>query len=130
LIRQEILGDTAVTASAAALRYSVIIADILAYQESVSQIAGDPDLAESVRATAALSKAKVQVAEAQSIAYLALQDGIPEDEEVNAFVASQTAQQEALLAFTLAASPEQLALVDRIFTGPAVAFAEGVASPL
>ena len=127
-IRDEVLSETPVTVSAAVLRYGVIVSDLVAYQESVGQVAGDPDLAESVRAIAALSKAKVQMSEAQATAYLALQGGAPADEQLTSFLANQTAQQEALLAFTLAAAPEQLNLVNSTFAGPAVALADSVAS--
>jgi signal transduction histidine kinase len=129
-IRQEILGENPVAVSAAALRYGVIISDLIAYQESVGQATGDPQLAESVRAIAALSKAKVQLSQAQVTGYLALQDGSLDEEEVTSFVTSQTAQQEALLAFTLAASPDQLAVVNSVFSGSAVALAEQVGSRL
>ncbi len=129
-IRQEILGDTNVTATAAVLRYGVIITDLINYQESVAQVAGDPDLAESVRAVTTLSKAKAQMSEAQAIGYLALRGGSLDREKITAFQAAQTAQQEALLAFALAASPEQLALVNTTLTGAAVVLAENVSNDL
>jgi signal transduction histidine kinase len=126
--RQEILGDTSLSAAAVVLRYGVIISDVIAYQETVSQVAGDPVLAESIRAVASLSKAKAHMSEAQAAAYLALGGGTPDDEQVTAFLATQTGVQEALLAFSLAATPDQLAQVNATMTGDAVVFSERVAS--
>ncbi|MPZ27325.1 MAG: HAMP domain-containing protein [Micromonosporaceae bacterium] len=125
--RQEMVGSSVVTISGSVLRYGVILSDIIAYQESVAQVAGNPTLAESVRAVAALSKAKNQMAEAQAVAYVALVDDIPGDQQLTPFLASQTGQQEALLAFTLAADATQLAAVNTIITGGSVVIAERVA---
>lgn len=127
-IRQDILGDTEVTLSAAALRYGVIVADVIDYQESVGQIADNPQFAESIRAVAAVSKAKVQMAEAQTIAFLSLREGSPDDEQIASFLATQTGIQESLLAFALAATPDQAALVNSTITGDGVVFAERAAN--
>lgn len=118
VIRREVLGEGQVSVSAALLRYGVIVADVLAYQEAVGQVTDDVALAESVRAVAALSKAKIQMAEAQAIAFVALTAGGLAQEQLTAFLATQTGQQEALLSFTQAATAGQLsqvnaALVDR-----------------
>jgi signal transduction histidine kinase len=129
-IRQEILGDTGVTISAAVLRYGVIVSDLLAFQESVGQVTDDPDLAESVRAVTALSKAKSHMADAQASAFVALIDGSPDEEQVTSFLVTQTGQQEALFAFALAATPDQLATVNGTLTGAAVVFAERAAAAL
>jgi signal transduction histidine kinase len=125
--RQEMVGNTDVTTSGAALRYSVMISDIISYQESVAQVADDPTLAESIRAVAALSKAKSQMAETQAVAFVALADPSQEEQQITPFLATQTGQQEALLAFTLAADAEQLAEVNRIITGGSVVIAERAA---
>jgi signal transduction histidine kinase len=127
-IRQEILGDANVTVSAVILRYGMIVFDLIAYQESIGQITDDPSLAESVRAVAALSKAKIQMAEAQAVAYVALREGLAAEERVTSFLATQTGIQESLLAFSLSARPDQLAQVNSVLTGDAVVFAERAAS--
>src|SRR5690606_22360316 len=103
--------------------YGVILRDLISYQESVGQVTVDPELAESVRAVAALSKAKNQIGEAQATAYSMLLDGSPDEEQLTVFLGAQTGQQEALLAFTLAASSEQLAGANQRITGSAVAVA-------
>lgn len=123
-IRQEILGDTEVTVGAAMLRYGVVLDDILAYQESVGQVTGDVGLAESVRAVASLSKAKLQMADAHAAAFVSLVDGEFSETDLTSLLAATTGQQEALLAFTQAASPPQRALVDSGLTGDAVVASE------
>lgn len=127
-IRQEILGEQDVTVSAAVLRYGVIVEDLLAYQESVGQVAGDTDLAESVRAVASLSRAKIQMAEAQAEAFLALHERGNGDEQVVAFLATQTGVQESLLAFSRVASPSQQDTVNSLLAGGAVVLAEQAAN--
>ena len=125
--RQEVVGGSNVTVSGAVLRYGVMLSDIIAYQESVAPVANDPDLGESIRAVAALSKAKTQMAESQAVAYVALIDPSQEAEQLTPFLASQTGQQEALLAFTLAADARQLAEVNTIITGGSVVITERAA---
>lgn len=127
-IRQEILGDMPVTVSAALLRYEVVVSDLVAYQESVVQVTDNAELAESGRALAALSRAKVQMSEAQATAFVSLLDGVPDEEQVTSFLATQTGLQEALAAFAAAATPQQLLRVNSTLTGDAVVFAERAAA--
>ncbi len=127
-LRQEILNDADVTASAVLVSYSVVLRDLISYQESVGQVTIDPELAESVRAVAALSKAKNQIGEAQATAYTMLLDGQPDEEQLTVFLGTLTGQQEALLAFTLAASSEQLTGVNQRITGSAMAVADAATS--
>jgi nitrogen fixation/metabolism regulation signal transduction histidine kinase len=125
--RQEMVGSSDVTVSGAVLRYGVMLGDIISYQESVAQVADDPVLAESIRAVAALSKAKSHMAESQAVAFVALTDPSLDEGQVTPFLATQTGQQEALLAFTLAADAAQLAQVNRVITGGAMVIAERAA---
>ena len=125
--RQELVGAADVTISGTALRYGVMLSDIVAYQESVAQVTDDPVLAESIRAVAALSKAKAQMAESQAVAFVALSDPSLDGQQITPFLATQTGQQEALLAFTLAADAEQLAAVNTVITGGSVVIAERAA---
>jgi signal transduction histidine kinase len=125
--RQEMVGSSDVTVAGAVLRYGVMLSDIISYQDSVAQVAGDLVLAESIRAVAALSKAKSQMAESQAVAFVALTDPSPDQGQVTPFLATQTGQQEALLAFTLAADAAQLAEVNRVITGGAMVIAERAA---
>ena len=125
-IRQDVLSEGA-TLSAVALRYGVILNDVIDYQEAVGQVTDDIELAESIRAVAALSKAKRHMAEAHAAAYLALLGGNPDEGDLTGFLAARTGQQEALLAFNLAASIEQRDLVSAGLTGDAMAAAERAA---
>jgi signal transduction histidine kinase len=123
-VRQEILSNTDVTVSAMLVSYGVVLRDLIAYQESVGQTTSDAELAESVRAVAALSKAKNQISESQAISFAMLLEGSPDQEQLTTFLGTQTGQQEALLAFTLAASSEQLTAVNRRITGSAMTVAD------
>jgi signal transduction histidine kinase len=123
-LRQEVLDGKGVGAGEAALRYGVLIDELVSYQESVGQIAGDDDLAENIRAVAALSKTKSELSRAQSVAVVALQGGRVDDEDLSAFLSALTGQQEALLAFNLVASPQQRALVDDTVGGDALVLAD------
>src|SRR5690606_19880183 len=125
-IRQDVRGDTT-TLSAATLRYGAILNDIIEYQEALGQVAGDVELAESIRAVAAISKAKRYMAETHATAYLGLLSGDPNEDDLTGFLAARTGQQEALLAFNLAANAQQLNLVNAGLTGDAMAAAERAA---
>lgn len=126
-IRQDVLRDGAVTLSAAVLRYGVILDDIIEYRDALPQVADDIELAESIRAVAALSKAKRHMSEAQAAAFVALADSAPDEGDLTGFQAARTGQQEALLAFSLAANGDQLAVVNANLTGDAMAAAERAA---
>lgn len=123
-IRQEILGDSNVTSSAAMLRYGVIIDDLLAYQEAVGQVAGDAAVSESVQAVASLSRAKLQMSDGQAEAFLILHEGITDGEQVLVFLATQTGVQESLLAFSRVSTPAQQDIVNSTLAGGAVVLAE------
>ena len=129
-IRQDVLREGEVTVSAAALRYGVILNDIIDYQESLGQVTGDIELAESIRAVTALSKAKRHMAEAQTAAYLGLLDRSLVAGDISNFLIARTGQQESLLAFTLAANPAQIAIVNNGLTGDAMVAAERAADDI
>ncbi|XVU26277.1 nitrate- and nitrite sensing domain-containing protein [Actinoplanes sp. CA-054009] len=111
-------------------RYGVVITDLVAYGDSVSQLAGDGDIADSLRALSAFSRAKAGTAEQEAVSYAArVADDLSEEQRVT-FIATQTSQQEALTTFSLVASPEQRALADKVVSGDAVNLVDGVASRL
>ncbi|QSB12666.1 sensor histidine kinase [Natronosporangium hydrolyticum] len=127
-VRQGIVGESETTVSGVVLSYGVVLTDFIAYQESVSQVAGDPDLAESIRALAALSKAKNQMSEAQALAFVMLLDGEPDEEQLAIFLATQTGAQESLLNFTLSANASQLTAVNSAIGGGSVVIADRAAA--
>jgi signal transduction histidine kinase len=126
--RQEVLAQQGVSVGQVLLRYGVVISDLVAYREDISPVAGNTSLANGLRAAAAFSKASVQAAEEQAVAFAALKKGSIDAEEFSSFVSTLTGQQEALVAFSLAASPEQSALVGGSVTGDAVQLADQMAT--
>ena len=97
-IREQVLGEAPISPSAALLRYGVIMTDVLAFQDAVAEVANDPDLIDEIRAVASMAKAKTLAAEAEANAMVALSDRVFTEEELTAFLATQTGQQEAFLA--------------------------------
>jgi signal transduction histidine kinase len=127
-IRQQILGDPPITELAAALRYGVIVADVVAYQESVGQVADDPALAEEIRAMAAFTRAKLQAGEAEAISWVAVSEGQFDPEQQTAFLGTLTGQQEAQQTFALAANTEQQAAVSSLLTGGPTEYLDNTAT--
>ncbi|KXK63635.1 ATPase [Micromonospora rosaria] len=128
--RQEVLDRRQMPVAAAALRYGVILNDLVSYGDVLAQLPGEERLAESRRAVAAFSRAKGAVAEEEAVAYTALVGGRLDEEQFSSFVATLTSQQEALLAFSLAADPAQRALVENSVSGDAVGLADRVSSDI
>jgi signal transduction histidine kinase len=128
--RSEVLDRSRIDVSEVVLRYGVILTDLLAYGEVLGQYAGDGPVADGLRAVSAFGRAKAGTAEQEAVAFAARTSGDSSDEEASAFVATQTSQQEALLAFFLSADPAQRALVDSTVTGDAVVLADQVSTEL
>jgi signal transduction histidine kinase len=129
--RQDVISNEQVSVSEAVLRYGVVITDLVSYGEVLGQFAGDGDLADSLRAISAFANAKAATAEEQAVAYAALAGGGQLDEEQFAsFVATLTSQQEALLSFSLEATPAQRQLVNSTVTGDAVFLADRASSEI
>jgi signal transduction histidine kinase len=121
-IREGVLTDGAL--ATAVLRYGGIVRDLTSYQESVAQVAVDADLAESIRALAALSKATAHLSDSAIEAYLALSEDEVSEDSLTPFLATLVGRQEALVAFSLAATPEQQALVNSYYTGGVATLAD------
>jgi signal transduction histidine kinase len=128
--RKEVLDREKMDVSEAVLRYGVIITDLVAYGEVLGQYAGDGPVADGLRAGSAFARAKAGTAEQEAVAFATQTADDRSDEESSAFVATQTSQQEALLAFFLSASPAQRSLVDSTVTGDAVILADQVSTEL
>ena len=122
--RQQVLTRSDLTVSAVVLRYGAMAEGLVAYRESLGQIAGDTALGDKLRAAAALSRTKLQVAQAQAVAFVALQTGTLDDEQLTSFLSTLIGQQESLDAFMLAATPEQRTFVSSTLTGDAVSLAD------
>jgi len=125
------VGDrNGIAVAEAVSRYSVVITDLVAYGEAVSQYAGDGDIADQLRAIAAFARAKAGTAEQEAVSYTARITNDLSPEQRTAFIATQTGQQEALLAFSVVANPTQRALVNNVVSGDAINLVDGVATRL
>jgi signal transduction histidine kinase len=127
-IRQQVLDDQPITELAAALRYGVIVTDVLAYQEAVGQVADDPSLAEEIRAMAAFARAKTLAGEAEALSWVAVAEGEFDAEQQTAFLATLTGQQEAQQTFAQAATPEQQEAVSTLLTGGPTEYLDNTAT--
>ncbi|MFI5832355.1 nitrate- and nitrite sensing domain-containing protein [Micromonospora sp. NPDC051300] len=133
--RQEVLDRTQMPVAEASLRYGIVLDDLVSYGDTLAQQPGAESLADARRAVAAFAHAKAEVQEEEAVAFTALSADGPaggriDEEQFSSFVATLTGQQEALLSFSRAATPEQRALVDRTVSGDAVQLADRVAGDL
>ncbi|MFB6397315.1 nitrate- and nitrite sensing domain-containing protein, partial [Polymorphospora sp. 2-325] len=128
--RQQVLESDEMPVAEVVLRYGVILTDLVSYTDAVAQLSGDDGVGRSLRAVAAFIKAKAATAEEQAVAFAALTSGQLDEEQYSSFVATLTSQQEALLAFSLAATPEQQNLVEFTVTGDAVVLADQTSTEL
>ncbi|WP_028192247.1 nitrate- and nitrite sensing domain-containing protein [Salinispora pacifica] len=126
-IRQQVRERKQMAVAESALRYGVILTDLVAYGDGLAQLPGDERLAEARRAVAAFARAKAAVAEEESVAYTALSAGGFDEEQYSSFVATLTSQQDALLRFALAAEPQQRSFVENTISGDAVTLSDTVA---
>lgn len=131
--RQEVLAKQSTAASEVVVRYGVVITDLVAYSEVIGQIAGEGELADGERALAAFTEDKAATGEEQAVGFAALVDnrgkGLSQ-EQLAGFISTLTSQQEAQVSFTLAATPQQQALVDAAVTGDGVFLADRVETEL
>jgi signal transduction histidine kinase len=128
--RTKVTARDGIAVAEAVSRYGVVITDLVGYGDSISQFAGDGGVADDLRALSAFSRAKAGTAEQEAISYAARVTGDASDEQRTAFIATQTSQQEALLAFSVAATPDQRTLVDSVVTGDAVNLADQITTRL
>ena len=129
-IRKQIANRGAVSVDEVILRYGVVIDDLTAYREVLGQVTNDPQLADSLRAAGAFSRAKASLSDEQAAAISLLRGGSNDSQAYSSFVATLTAQQEAFVAFGLSATPEQKQLVNTSVTGDAVQLADSVTDAL
>lgn len=128
--RQEVLDRRQMPVQEAVLRYGVILSDLVSYGEVLGQVSGDGEVPDSLRAVSAFARAKAATAEEEAIVFAALSAGRLEEEQFSSYLATLTSQQEALLSFSLAASPWEQDLVNSSVTGDAVFLADRVATEI
>ncbi|GLY96342.1 nitrate- and nitrite sensing domain-containing protein [Actinoplanes sp. NBRC 103695] len=127
ITRTRVSDRDKISVTEAVLRYGVVVTDLVGYGEALGQFAGDGTVGDGLRASNAFAKAKAGTAEQEAISYAARVSGDISAEQQAAFIATQTSQQEALLAFAVVASPAARALVDSTVTGDAVNLADRTA---
>ncbi|MFV2102173.1 nitrate- and nitrite sensing domain-containing protein [Micromonospora sp. LOL_024] len=118
--RQRVRGDGPVSLSAVAFGYRGVIADLDDLLPAVAQSGVTPQLADEMRASAALSRAREsvgqqQVAVLQAVAARRLTPALQAE-----IVAARSAQDEALREFGALARPSWQAMLGRTLTGPDV----------
>src|SRR5690606_35347695 len=98
-LRQRILSDPSLSASAALLRYQAMLVEVGAYQATLPAVVTDAGLAERTRAVAAIVSAAGHAADAEAIAQTAVVIGALTAGQREALRATQTGQREAFVAF-------------------------------
>ncbi|GIJ59438.1 sensor histidine kinase [Virgisporangium aurantiacum] len=112
-------------------RYGLIVNGLISYRDAVSQVSSDPRLVDSLLAAAAFSKAKLALDKQEAVVFETLVPGQNlGDQQDSAFIATLTAQQEALIAFSLSATPEQRDRVAQSLAGDAVQLVDNITSDL
>jgi len=128
--RKKVADRDDIAVSEVVLRYGVVITDLVGYGDVLSQYAGDGTVGDGLRALTAFSRAKAGTANQEAVSYAARISNDRSDEQLSSFIAAQTSQQEALLSFSLVASPAQKQLVDSTVTGDAINLADQVSTDL
>src|SRR6266540_6231784 len=129
-IRQVVTGRTGVSVSQVVLRYGVVINDLVAYREVLSQVTGDQQLADALRAAAAFSKAKAGLDDEQALAFTMLSANTSDEQQLGSLLATLTVQQEAFASFSLSANVDQRELVASTITGDAIQLADEITGQL
>jgi signal transduction histidine kinase len=130
-VRKQISDRAGVSVDEVILRYGVVIEDLTAYREVLGQVTDAPGLADALRAAGAFSRAKASLGDEEAAAFSMLRSGTVVDSQAySSFVATLTAQQEAFVAFSLVATPDQKQLVSTSVTGDAVQLSDSVTDTL
>ncbi len=113
------------------LRYGVVLDDLMAYLEVISQTAGEGDLADSLRTAFAFSNAKNATGEEQAFAFVGLLGNRNlGQEQLASFLATLAEQQEAQVAIESSDNVGLKNVVNTTITGDAVTFADRVANTI
>ncbi|GAA1605272.1 nitrate- and nitrite sensing domain-containing protein [Catellatospora bangladeshensis] len=115
---REQVKDKKIRQSDAAIRYQVLIDNLLQIRDRAAQIAGSGDLGDGLRAASAIATSKKYLSEERVIVHRAymlneLNAGLRRD-----FIATLTGQQQAQQAFESVASPADVDLYKSQVTGP------------
>ncbi|GAA2354455.1 sensor histidine kinase [Dactylosporangium salmoneum] len=105
-LRQQVRADKLASVSAVAFSYRILIADLLAYRESVARSGAPTDLADEIRAAAALSRAAEAVGQQQAAVLRALAAGQLTPALQQEIIATRTSFTEATVSFNQLAPAE------------------------
>ncbi|MFD0581478.1 nitrate- and nitrite sensing domain-containing protein [Dactylosporangium darangshiense] len=105
-LRDQVRNDKRASVSAMAFSYRILIADLLAYRESVARSGAPTDLADEIRAAAALSRAAEAVGQQQAAVLRALAAGQLTPALQQEIIATRTSFIEASVSFNQLAPAE------------------------
>ncbi|SBT68845.1 Signal transduction histidine kinase [Micromonospora sediminicola] len=98
--------------------YERLINDLLSIRDSATQLAGDNDLSDRMRAAAAVARQKEYLAQRRVVVHQALTQGQYSPALREQFIASGTAQAQALATFRSVATPADAEFFDQTVEGP------------
>ncbi|MGI5244172.1 sensor histidine kinase [Dactylosporangium sp. CA-139066] len=105
-LRDQVRNDKRASVSAMAFSYRILIADLLAYRESVARSGAPTDLADEIRAAAALSRAAEAVGQQQAAVLRALAAGQLTPALQQEIISTRTSFIEATVSFNQLAPAE------------------------
>ncbi|WP_432828191.1 sensor histidine kinase [Dactylosporangium sp. CA-092794] len=105
-LRDQVRNDKRASVSAVAFGYRILIADLLAYRESVARSGAPTDLADEIRAAAALSRASEAIGQQQAAVLRALAAGQLTPALQQEITATRTSFTEASVSFSQLAPAE------------------------
>ncbi len=124
-LREQVRSGKAVSLSAVTFAYRILIADLISYRDAVAQAGAPPDLADEIRAGAALSTAAESVALEQVVVLGTLAVGVQVtpaiQEDINA---TRTSYTEAITSFGSLAQPEWQSWLGHELVGPDIVAAQ------
>ncbi|MFI7215259.1 sensor histidine kinase [Micromonospora maritima] len=106
--------------------YESLINDLLSIRDSATQLAGDNDLSDRMRAAAAVARQKEYLAQRRVVVHQALTQGQYSPALRDQFIASNTAQAQALSTFRSVATPADAEFFDQTVEGPDLRKAENL----
>ncbi|SCG51795.1 sensor histidine kinase [Micromonospora humi] len=106
--------------------YDSLIEDLLSIRDSTTQLAGDNDLSDRMRAAAAVARQKEYLAQRRVVVHQALTQGQYSPALREQFIASGTALDQALATFRSVATPADSEFFDQTVEGPDLRKAENL----
>ncbi|WP_107079721.1 nitrate- and nitrite sensing domain-containing protein, partial [Micromonospora sp. MH33] len=105
------------SSSFAAKGYDGLISELLAVRDSSTQLAGDSDLSDRMRAAAAVARSKEFLSERRVVVHLALDRGRLDQALRTDYISTVTAEQQAIESFTAVANGSEKELYQQTVAG-------------